>query len=72
MSIVKDLKGGWDFKNIPKSFNPIYKESLIKYFNTFGPLFNKAKSKSEFEFVLTLLRFRGLKDPGWGEEFLCL
>lgn len=65
MSIIKNSKGKWDFKNIPKSFNPIYKEALIKYFNTFGPLFEKAKSKSEFEYIITLLRFRGLQDPGW-------
>jgi hypothetical protein len=38
---------------------------LLNYINSFSPLFDKAKIKSEFEFILTLLRFRGLQDPGW-------
>lgn len=65
MNIFKNSKGEWEFKTLPKDFNPIYKDSLLSYINSFSSLFDKAKVKSEFEFILTLLRFRGLQDPGW-------
>ena len=63
--LYRDINGTWKGKNIPKKFNLIYTQSLIKYFNCLDPLFTKAQSKSDFEFILTLLSIRGHQDAGW-------
>lgn len=44
--------------------NTVYVESFIKYINCLSPLFDKAKRKSEFEYILALLQFRGISEPG--------
>lgn len=61
----KDINGLWKFSKIPKHFNPIYAESLEKYFNCLDPLFEKAQKKSDFEFILSLLNISGYQDAGW-------
>jgi len=38
----KDISGEWKFTKIPKRFNQVYAESLVKYFNFLDPLFEKA------------------------------
>ena len=78
MSVIKNKNGIWEWKSKGKRFNPIYKEAVIKYLNNLDPLFEKAKETCEFEFILTLLRVRGLQDPGWDpyentlEVFRCI
>ena len=55
----------WEIKERTKHWNPVYRDSLLKYLKCIGPLFEKTRSKSEFEFILTLLRVRGIQDAGW-------
>jgi len=45
--------------------NPILKDCLIKYLNLLSVIFENAKKTSEFEFIFTLLRVRGMEGPGW-------
>lgn len=40
-------------------------ESFTKYLNELDPFFTLASEKSEFQFLLTLFRFRGMQDAGW-------
>lgn len=58
--IPRDNTGKFIEKDFPKSFNKEYTSSLIKYLNCLDPLFRKAQEKSEFQFILSLLRFRGI------------
>lgn len=44
---------------------PVFKESLEGYARALAPLFEKAQKTCEFEFILTLLRVRGIEDAGW-------
>jgi len=62
--LVRNESGIWEIRG--KTKDPlIYRNSVEKYLNCFDPLFEKAKNKSEFEFIFTLFRFRGLQDAGW-------
>lgn len=63
--IPRDDDGKFLKDSLPKSFNPVYGESLIKYLNCIDPLFQRAQEADEFQFVLTLLRNRGVQDAGW-------
>jgi len=63
--IKQNLNKTWEIKGETKNWNPVYRDSLLKYLKCLSPLFEKAKSKSEFEFILTLLRVRGVQDQGW-------
>lgn len=63
--IYRNKSGKWAAKDIPKNFNLIYAKSLVSYFNSLDPLFVKAKEKSDFEFILTLLNTQGTRDVGW-------
>lgn len=65
--IPRDANGKFYFNaNIfPKKFNSTYSKSLIYYLNCLDPLFEKAQAKCEFQFILTLLRNRGVQDAGW-------
>lgn len=59
--IPRDKTGKFVEGNFPKHFNNEYSSALIKYLNCLEPLFKKAQKKSEFQFILTLFRFRGLQ-----------
>lgn len=78
MSVIKNKEGIWEWEAERKRFNPVYKDSVIKYLNSLDPLFERAKETCEFEFILTLLRVSGLQDPGWDsyentlEVFRCI
>ena len=64
--LFKDKNDGkWkaNFKIKEDQFD--YLGSLICYLNVLDPFFTRAKKKSEFSFILTLLRFDGAKDAGW-------
>jgi hypothetical protein len=38
---------------------------LARFFNSLDPIFTRAKERSEFEFILCLLRIQGMQDGGW-------
>ena len=65
MKLNRDDNGEWQYKKIPKKSNPIIIDSLIKYLNLIDKLFEKAKTKSEFEFIFALLRVKEVIGPGW-------
>ncbi len=65
MGIIRNESGIWEIRVKTKDPPPIYWNSLEKYLNCLDPLFEKAKNKSEFEFIFTLLRVRGLQSAGW-------
>lgn len=62
VKIVKNIV--WEVINAG-SENQIYVKSIEKYLNCLDPLFEKAKQTEEYDFILTLLRVRGLQDAGW-------
>lgn len=60
----RDKKGKLTTKGLPNSWNNNYVQFVVKYLNCLEPLFDKAQEKSDFQFILTLLRFRGIQGPG--------
>jgi hypothetical protein len=62
--ITENSKGEFEFTKISKNWDFDYGNSLIKYLNCINTLFNRAKEVSEFDFILTILGVRGLRDPG--------
>lgn len=42
-----------------------YLDALPRYLNGFEPLFNAAKDRDEFQFIVALLGIYGLQDAGW-------
>lgn len=57
----KDENGIFRPYDIPSSMNKDYIEAVAKYLNCLDPLFEKSQEKSDFEFILTLLRIRGIQ-----------
>ena len=45
--------------------DPSYLAALPRYMTLVDPAFTRAKERSEFFFIWTLLGIRGLQDPGW-------
>ncbi len=64
MQINRSNDGKWIVKK-RKDTHPSYQPALEKYLNVIEPFFSRAKEKSEFEFILTLLRVKGSSGPGW-------
>ena len=60
----RDKKGKLTTEGLPNSWNENYAQSIVKYLNCLEPLFEKAQKKSEFQFILTLLRVRGIQGAG--------
>ena len=50
---------------IPKNFNSFYVSKIEEYLTAFESLFEAAQTKSDFQFIQTLLRFRGIQSSGW-------
>jgi hypothetical protein len=50
---------------VPPRVNEDYAAALPRYLTAFDPAFERAKARSEFEFIATLLRSRGVQAPGW-------
>ena len=57
------LESDTDRETQEKSRGP-YLEALLRYVTAFDLAFAKAKDRSEFGFILTLLRVRGFKTVG--------
>ena len=71
MPLIRYADGTWnvegdeqDSERIAK-WNPAYREALPRYLTALDPAFNQANQRSEFMFLLSLLRVRGLEDAGW-------
>ncbi len=45
--------------------NPAYLDKIATHLTALDPVFESARKRCEFEFVCSLLRVRGLEDPGW-------
>lgn len=65
MKFYKDIDKQWKFSNIPRHFNQVYVNSLVKYFNSIDPLFEQAQKISDFEFIASLLNISRLQGVGW-------
>lgn len=68
ISVIRKDDGSWDVEaseDEREGYKAIYNEALKRYLNVLDPLFMKAKGSSEFEFIFTLLRVRGMQDAGW-------
>lgn len=59
--IPRDKQGKFIEEGLPNHFNKEYGSAMIHYLNQLEPLFKKAQKKDEFQFILTLLRFRGMQ-----------
>lgn len=53
------LEPGDDGRNLD------HDEALPRYLTALDPAFTRTQEASEFEFILTLLRVRGMQDAGW-------
>ena len=65
MIFFRDIDKQWKFSKVPKNFNSVYCDSLIRYFNALDPLFEKSQKISDFEFITSLLNIEGCQDAGW-------
>ncbi len=65
MKLTRNSDGIWTTKASSIHGDSIYRESLTNYLNRLDELFSRAKTACEFEFILTLLRVKGMADPGW-------
>ena len=63
--LIKNEQKLWVAIGRKHKWNPIHRDSLLKYLNCLDPLFEKAKTTSEFEFICALLRVEGIKSAGW-------
>lgn len=64
-AIIQNKEGKFVLTGSTKNWDSLYAEKLIEYINLINPLFEEAKKISEFEFIFSLLGFRGLQGPGW-------
>jgi hypothetical protein len=71
MPLKKGEDDGWFFqfsdaeKDTQQTSHPSYFEACARYANAFDAAFSKAKQRSEFAFVSTLIRVPGIQDAGW-------
>ena len=65
MELEKSENGIWNFSKRPSKIDPTYEKFLLQSVNAIDKVFDEAKNRSEFEFILTLLGVRGLSDAGW-------
>lgn len=64
--ISKDRSTGkFYLSKVDKHDNLDYQQALVEAMNFFYPLFQTAKSKNEYPFILTLLRVKKNEAPGW-------
>src|SRR5262245_35746464 len=67
MRAIRNDTGTWSFES-DGSETPLsepYRGMLSHCLACLWPTFEKAADQSEFEFLMTLLRVRGLEDAGW-------
>src|SRR5262245_61904293 len=61
---TRDENGHWSVTAQNGDYPP-FVVWLGRFFNSLDPFFRRAKEISEFEFILCLLRIRGMEDSGW-------
>jgi hypothetical protein len=76
MPLLRDRDGNWSIRIDSESekvglekFHASYLEALPRYATLFDLAFRRAKERSEFAFISTLLRVRGHRDAGWDHLF---
>lgn len=59
--------GTWALELEPDELdrNADHDEAVVRYLDSFDPVFSRAQAASEFEFILALLRVAGVQGPGW-------
>lgn len=60
-----DKNGRLMSDKLPRGWNKFYRDAIVRYLNYLEPLFEEARKKSEFQFILTLFRFRGIQPSRW-------
>jgi hypothetical protein len=71
MPVVRDDQGQWklttddDDKHAAQRSHPSYLEALPRYLTALDPAFERAREKSEVNFLWSLFAIRGLSDAGW-------
>jgi hypothetical protein len=65
MITKRDENGIWHIEADAQTVHPTYSSALAASLNGLDPLFIKAKQKSEFEYIITLIRTFSLSDAGW-------
>lgn len=63
VKLAKTKKGIVNQSIVTKEINPTYVDAVYRYTSYIDPLFEKAANTSEFQFILTLIRFRGIQEP---------
>src|SRR5262249_55543522 len=68
MPLTQRADGTWDLTFDPgerDQWNPAFAEALPRYLTALDRAFSAARRQSEFEFLLSLFRVRGIQVPGW-------
>lgn len=71
MPLVRNEDGIWsirfeeDEQSGVEESHPAYLEALPRYLTALDPAFTRACERCEFEFLLSMIRFRGIQDAGW-------
>lgn len=71
MYLIRSNDGIWSIRREAieqaeqEESHPTYLEALPRYMTAFDPAFTRARETSEFEFLFSLLRIRGMQDAGW-------
>lgn len=65
MPILKLIEGRWVVVGGIKCRNQVYGDAIARYINCLQPLFIKAREKSEFDFIHTLIGVRETQPEGW-------
>ncbi len=65
ISIVQAHDGQWKLIGDTRRMNPVYTESLLAYTAAGAPLFEAARERNEFDFILALLGIKRMEDAGW-------
>jgi hypothetical protein len=69
--LIRNAEGTWNIEGDEhdreriENWNPAYREALARYLTALDSAFSRADQRSQFEFLLSLLRVRGLEDAGW-------
>jgi hypothetical protein len=63
MNASRDECGRWTVSGDSES--PAFAQALSRHLNALDPVFSRARATCEFEFILSLLRVRGMSHGGW-------
>ncbi len=67
VQVGRDEAGVWSITPTAdeQDRQPDFLAQFPRYLNAFDSLFEKAQEANEFEFLMTMLGFRGMQAPGW-------